>query len=201
VNYSVLAISLTTVAESTNHPQWWETTQGVIAIPAALLGIFGTYFLIVKTRLESKKLQLEIDEKQRALDAAKAAQDPIRAAEIIAEPTFEVRRVQDVILRAILLFLLLSFWTLIQTIFSVLPFGGILSLVYWLVFVAMGWPILLDVLKTLRIDVPKYLQGRAVWWLIIFLTALLYIAKEFIGGLSSGGLCADASPEPPPTLH
>jgi hypothetical protein len=49
---------------------------------------------------------------------AREADDPIKAAEIVAEPTFQARASQDIILRAALLVMILYIWKFIQVIFS-----------------------------------------------------------------------------------
>ncbi len=193
--YSLITASLTPVAESSSHLEWWQTTTGIIGIPTAILAIFASWFLITKTRLESRKLQLEIREKEQALADARTADDPIRAAEIVAEPTFQVRRDQDIILRAILLFLVLSCWRLFEFIFSdlslgphiaALSFADIVSIVYWLVFVAMGWPLLLDTLQVLRVNTPDFLRGRTAQWLVVLLVALFLLVsinrRELLSG-------------------
>lgn len=45
---------------------WWQVGAGVLSIPATLLGLAYTWALIRKTKLESRKIQLEIVEKEAA---------------------------------------------------------------------------------------------------------------------------------------
>ncbi|MFG6197732.1 hypothetical protein [Nonomuraea sp. JJY05] len=107
-------VLLTMTPKGGEEVAWWQVATGIIAIPVALVGLIGSWYLVRKTRLESRKLELEILEKEQALDQAKADQDPIRAAEIVAEPVFQTRRVQVLILRGILLVLVLDAWSLAQ---------------------------------------------------------------------------------------
>jgi hypothetical protein len=180
MHHSVLAIALAR-ADSPSQAEWWQTADGIIGIPIAILTLAVTWFLISKTRLESRKLQLEIREKERDLADAREADDPIKAAAIVAEPTFQVRTSQDIILRAVLLVMILYIWKFIQVIFSGefgpgvfgLSFQDILTMLYWAILAAMGWPILLDTLQALSINMPKFLQGRILRWLIVLLTAFL----------------------------
>jgi hypothetical protein len=187
MHHTVLSIALVG-ADSPSQPEWWQTVNGIIGIPITILTLAVTWFLISKTRLESKKLQLEIREKERDLADAREADDPIKAAEIVAEPTFQVRASQDIILRAVLLVIILYIWKFIQVIFSGqaglgifdlgilgLSFQDILIVLYWTILAAMGWPILLDTLKALSINVPRFLQGRLFRWLIVLLTAFLIL--------------------------
>src|SRR5260221_7123073 len=62
-------------------PEWWEIVTGVLAIPAAILGLAYSYVLIQKTRYETPKLQaetekiaLEIREKRNRLSSAAIAE-------------------------------------------------------------------------------------------------------------------------------
>jgi hypothetical protein len=182
MHHTVLSIALAS-ADSPSQPEWWQTVNGIIGIGIAIFTLGGALFAIPKLRLESKKLKLEIREKERALADARAADDPIKAAEIVAEPTFQVRTAQDIILRAILLVMILYIWNFIQVIFSDqlgvgildLSFRDILIVLYWVILAAMGWPVLLDILQALSIGIPRFLQGRIFRWLIVLLTAFLII--------------------------
>src|SRR5579864_3199307 len=51
-------------------PQWYEVVTGVIAIPAGLLGLVYAHAVYQKTKRESRKLDLEIAEKEVAIGAA-----------------------------------------------------------------------------------------------------------------------------------
>jgi len=47
--------------------EWWQVGAGIIALPAGILGLLFSYYQIQKTRLESRKLELELQEKEREL--------------------------------------------------------------------------------------------------------------------------------------
>jgi hypothetical protein len=95
-------------------PHWYEQVTGVLAIPAAMIGCAYSYLLINKTRLESKKLELEIHEKSVAAatepPASAAALAPGHPAEAITE-TLVNRRYSVLILRYIVLELSLSIYS------------------------------------------------------------------------------------------
>jgi hypothetical protein len=41
-------------------PSWWQVATGILAIPAAVLGLVYSFFQIQKTRLETHKIALEL---------------------------------------------------------------------------------------------------------------------------------------------
>ena len=174
-------------------PPWWSVTAGIIAVPAGIIGLILTVLLIKKTRLESQKFGLEIRQKQIELAAAQTEGDTTKLTELVAEPILENRRIQQILLRAIVLFFALQGWSLVRELYraiarwagiglqSLLPgsngsiteplglaFYVLLQLPtvgYWLVFIAIGGPLLADVLAQLAIESPrllKYLQRPTV---------------------------------------
>lgn len=52
---------------NSSDTQWWKVVLGIISIPAGLIGIYYSFVLIKKTRLEAEKTKLEILEKQDIL--------------------------------------------------------------------------------------------------------------------------------------
>ena len=82
-------------------PAWYEVVVGVIAIPAALVGLAYSYVLVRKTRLESRKTEPEIREKELQLGSAPG---PSEAAARLAEPLIQAQRVQFLILRFLLMY-------------------------------------------------------------------------------------------------
>jgi hypothetical protein len=64
-------IATATASGGTKIP-WYEVVTGIIAIPAALLTIYGGVIVSRKTRLESRKLELEIaaEEGKQAANAS-----------------------------------------------------------------------------------------------------------------------------------
>lgn len=51
-------------AEEAKEPSWWEEVTGIIAIPAAIIGLIYGVILIKKESLEIRKNQREIQEKE-----------------------------------------------------------------------------------------------------------------------------------------
>jgi hypothetical protein len=39
---------------------WWQVVTGILAVPAAILGLFYSFFQVQKTRLETHKLELHL---------------------------------------------------------------------------------------------------------------------------------------------
>jgi hypothetical protein len=59
----VLAIvpSIALAGDQATQPLvWWQVVTGVLAIPAAILGLVYSFFQIQKTRLETRKIALEL---------------------------------------------------------------------------------------------------------------------------------------------
>jgi hypothetical protein len=156
-----------------NTIPWWQVTTGIIAIPAAVVGLIYTYRLSTKTRLESRKLQLEILEKEGKSPQLQAGvikqEDLATSRQAIAAST------QDFIIRFIIFYLTLVGWDLIRGV--MLPFQNasiawlidtyhintsnnwfaILWLSFitqvgdfgkWFVYVLFGWPLFSDIAKS-----------------------------------------------------
>jgi hypothetical protein len=210
VHQAVILLSLAGVAAPSNQFPWWQATAGIIGIPVAVATLIGSLYIIPrtraeipktrleaqkleaeirKTRLEAQKLELEIEAQGGDLVASSADNDPTKVAETVAESTFEIRKVQSIILRAILLYLILNFWRLIQVMFPpdllpglhilALSFGDFLSIAYWVIFVAMGWQLLLDTLYALGIDVPRPLRGKISRWAIVLLVTMFLVISAY----------------------
>ena len=178
-------IVLTQVPTGEGLP-WWTVAAGIIAVPTGLLVLVHSYVVIKKTRLETQKFELEIREKEKELAGARDEGDIVRINQLVAQPILQGRRVQEILLRAILLILALQAWRLVEIIFGAFttsigyglssittrsPSSDIMAALitssiaqlpmvgYWLVFFALGGPLLVDVLKQLNISAPKLLTG------------------------------------------
>lgn len=174
--------SALTDGEAAKQPQWYEMVAGVIAIPVTLVGVVYTYGLIRKTTLEARKISLEIAEKERAL----AAEPLPAAAERLLTPLANGFRGQMLILRFILLFIALGVWRVIGEAFwygviaaymvaaKLLNFPaandayefpamvvgkGVPIAVEWFIWIAVGFPLLLDLAKLLNFDLRALLKG------------------------------------------
>jgi hypothetical protein len=69
---ALLCFQVTAFAQAGGASQepWYKITTGVIAIPAALVGLVFSYRVLRKTNLEARKLELEILEKQEKFRSA-----------------------------------------------------------------------------------------------------------------------------------
>lgn len=171
-----------TASEATKAPQWWEVVGGILAIPVAITGLAYSYVLIHKTRLESRKTELEIKEKETALQQLSEAEH--EAALEIVQPIIEGRQAQYLVLRFILLWVVLRLWSLIHSAFGFL-INGIMfgtqeltgidvnnplvfipflivqylpQLVTWFIVIGFGWPLFRDVNTFLNIDIKSLLM-------------------------------------------
>jgi len=122
----VLALSaaipaVTAAEEVAKRPQWWEIATGVLAIPAAMLGLVYSVVLIRKTRIEVKKTQLEIEEKEAALHKTAAASAEV--VHTLIPPLVESKQVQLLVLRFVLLWVTFEFWRFFGNVFNFLLTG------------------------------------------------------------------------------
>lgn len=185
-----VAYGATTPVEVQTVPEpkhWWEIIGGIIAIPVALIGIAYSYVLIKKTRLESRKMELEIAEKQQAIEEIVGE----RSEEVqrLIKPLVESKNVQFLLLRFVILFLLIEGWSLVEKGFNLIMGGmylGISSLTdmelsddnpwvlipflimtnlpqvgYWVVFIAIGWPLFRDVNQILGLNLRELFRWRS----------------------------------------
>lgn len=169
--------------EENKSQPWWQIAAGIIAVPAGILGLYYTYRLSEKTRLESKKLQFELEEKASKIDVAES--ESILKIESMAVPIRNriiATRTQDFFIRYIILEISARAWgAFISIISPLLVFGTnlylsapnrltnqsylITNLIYTLqsyitsagyviLFISIGWPLLKDICKAIGIT-PK----------------------------------------------
>lgn len=188
---------------------WKQIISWVLGLPVAFAAAMGTIYVLPKARLESRKLQLEVIEKERALGLAQVKEDPGQVAAVVAEPIFETRRAQDLILRFVLLYLLLQAWSVVSGILGAALAGAQIGLnnavegdaspfvvagyllaaavaslpgvVRSLLFVVVGWPLLLDVAKLLRFDLPDFLHKRAAARLLAVIAIVAALVPNLMG--------------------
>lgn len=167
--------------ESADTPPWWEMVGGILAIPAAALGLAYSYILIRKTRLEARKTELEIVEKETALQKLATAQP--EAAREIVRPIVEGRQSQYFVLRFVLLYVVLQLWSLAQSAFRFIIGGFLLGaqqalgfdldnawvlipfyvlqnlpqVVSWIIVIGIGWPLFQDLNAFLNLDLKAIL--------------------------------------------
>jgi hypothetical protein len=91
---------------------WYKIATGIIAIPAALVGLMFSYRLLRKTNLEARKLELEISEKQQKFQSA-SENEGLQALKELVEPIGLSQRFPILIIRFIILELTLRLWNFI----------------------------------------------------------------------------------------
>ncbi len=181
-------------------PAWQSTLSWALGLPVLLAGALASVYVVPKARLQNKKTALEIEELELRLDKARG--DPAQTAKIVAAPIADTRRAQDLILRFVFLYLLLQAWGLIADVLSPAlssaafgldraaeggsPFwilaylalalvASVPEVVRALLFVAIGWPILLDIARLVGIDLPDFMysaRARHVLIAVALVTAL-----------------------------
>jgi hypothetical protein len=167
---------------------WWEVATGILAIPAAIIGLKYSYHLTQKTRLEITKTELEIEEKRRTLGGGAVAQAPIEASQ-----GDQRSRITDyLILRFIILYLFGRLWGLAYDAATSIIFGAgffmlkvlgwgsrfgnldrnnavilggyvaskIPDVLYWIITFALAWPLFKDVNRALGMRLPDYLPWK-----------------------------------------
>lgn len=176
---------------------WTTVLTAIVSVPATIFTLIGSAWLIKKTRLENRKLELEIEEKEIALGKVAATSSDKAFAELVAQPLFEGRRVQEIILRSILLILMLQAWKIGGLLLTYLTPSGvfytfyprpsqwILTLLYliillikvapivgyYVVLLGMGTSIVLDILRHLNIRIPNLVdrlgRGAKIWYVLL----------------------------------
>lgn len=164
------------------QPQWWEVVAGILAVPAAFLGLAYSYLLIRKTRLEARKTELEIVEKEQALKVLEESQSA--TAKDIVRPLIEGRQAQLLVLRFVLLYVVLRLWGLVESAYGFLFGGAVLGaqkivgfnldnpwiiipayaltklpeVVTWIIVIGIGWPLFRDLNAFLKVDLKSILM-------------------------------------------
>ena len=105
---AVLVATSAQAADEPKIPHWYEVITGIIAIPAALIGL--AYSLIKKTRLESRKTELEILEKERQLSQVAPTVSRATLSDFISAPAGGNRLILLLLLRFVILYLVLTAW-------------------------------------------------------------------------------------------
>ncbi len=173
-------------AAPTTPPQWWQVAAGIIAIPAGVIGLVYSWFLVQKTRLETAKLAAEIAEKVKA---AQTATEASPAGQTTREAVLQAT-VPLLILRYVLMHLLWTLWgyasgaitfllqgiglgiyygvghkdlSNISSMWMIIP-GLIVGKIGWVgdifIFMAVGWPLFKDLNAIFNVNVRKIF----FWW-------------------------------------
>jgi hypothetical protein len=180
---------------STANTGWWTSASGILAIPIAIIGVILTVFTIRKTNLESQKIQLEIREKEGALKL-QSTTEARNAEQAVVQPIIDSALVQNLLVRAILLFVILEAWGLLTFPFTAFQRWGIIghllaflpSLSRYLVVYGIGAPLMVDALMFLNIDVPRPLRAFAkpsrIGFIAVGLILLLCLLALMVGSNS-----------------
>jgi hypothetical protein len=170
-------------AEVAKPIPWWQVATGILAIPAAVIGLIYTYRLSAKTRLESRKLQLEILEKEGKRPHLEAG--VIKQEDLSQSRQAIAARTQDFIVRFIILYLTLVGWDLIKSIMQPFENASIAWLINthrintsnnwltvfwlswinqvgdfgrWLIYILFGWPLLSDIARSVGLRPPSFFR-------------------------------------------
>ena len=115
----VVVLAQTAEGASKTDLHWWQVATGMIGVPTALIGLLVAYRVSNKTRLESRKLQLEILEKE-------GKSEELGPRSLLESPRARAAGLQDLVLRFIVLYLAFQGWNLIERLISPL-LGSALS--------------------------------------------------------------------------
>lgn len=163
---------------------WYKVAAGVLGIPAAAVGIVLSYNLTRKTALESRKIELEIEEKQ---SQHRDSPLPVTAIGSVVQPLAENQLALLLLVRFVVLELTLRMWNVVPSAISfltstatssmymwfrnqpgffsgpsiwVLPLGAavlgaLLDVVYWIIVFGFGWPLFKDTCRFLNIPIQS----------------------------------------------
>lgn len=151
------------------EPEWYELVAGILAIPATLIGLAYSYVLIKKTSIESRKLSLEVQEKEILLskDKTLSKHDHERIIGTVIRDSI----VASILLRFALMYVVLQLWGLVVGVFGAVLTGAVLGLqsldvirdfndflsflifgltqiptiITWLIIVSLGVPLLREI--------------------------------------------------------
>lgn len=107
------AVAMAAEGATTPEP-WYKVIAGIIAIPASIIGLAVSYRLFRKTNLESRKLELEIGEKEKQLQNISGASG-VDALRGIAQPLALSQRLSILLLRFVILELTLRIWNFVPS--------------------------------------------------------------------------------------
>jgi hypothetical protein len=164
-----------------------------------------------KGRLEHRLLELQVEEKEREREATRvvAGGNAEQVVKIVSRPILESRVAQDLLLRFVLLYLLVQAWGIVANLVgsvlvsaqfaldravtgdssAITVIGYLLlalvasipSIVRSLLFVLIGWPLLLDVAKLLRFGLPESFYGAGARRLLIGLVVVAAVVQAVVG--------------------
>jgi hypothetical protein len=190
----VPASALGQTAPVSGGEPWYKVVTGIIAIPAAVIALVISLKMIRKTSLESRKLELEIQEKQDL--ATKSISDTPTLRGLI-EPVGDSQRALILLVRFVVLDLAVRLWDIVPSAVTYLtnkaPAALLLSramvsnaapgrgwmigvvtgqavisllfeIVYWVIVFGFGWPLFKDTCRYLNIPIGGILDLPFIRW-------------------------------------
>jgi hypothetical protein len=144
----VIIIMLSTAAFAADEPNptpWWQIVSGILAIPTAIGTLIFGLATLRKTRLESRKIELELLEKEAAIAnmPGVGSSGAHEIAQSLVNPLIDNNRVNYLILRFVVIFLLLQFWEVFEKIFNLVGGGTFLTLQEVFQFRTQGIPMMI----------------------------------------------------------
>jgi hypothetical protein len=127
--FLVVGFAVPAAADQAKTPEWWEVAVGIAAIPTTIVGIVTAYYTAVKSRLEARKLELDLRAQQATLVASPgttASQTALTRS--LIDPLVDNTKVNYFVLRFILLYLMLQFWSVLSKAVNFVVGGAFLTL-------------------------------------------------------------------------
>lgn len=179
-----------------NSKEWLDLAKSGLGVAAIIVSIPYSIRVFKKVKLESRKFELDIRKQEMELDAATGTLPAGSAVhEGLIAPSVNAQRVQDMILRFVILYLAITGWNIVSDfvdLFSTAP--GVLGFfnVTWvdaiayllmliisaipaigiaLIALGLGGPLVYDVARHLNLTVPSWLSfiehpGRRAYILV-----------------------------------
>jgi hypothetical protein len=146
---------------------WYKVITGVIGIPAAFLGLIVVVNMIRKTTLESRKLELEITQKQGELLQSGATLPTVNQ---LARPLGDSHRALLLVLRFVILQLAITLWRVVPTAIGYLtkPIPYVLYFAFGAEFFERFDPMSPGTLALLGISTLMAALLDLVYWVIVF---------------------------------
>jgi hypothetical protein len=168
--------------------QWWDAAGGILTIPVTIVGLAYSYALIKKTRLESRKIEIELREKEEQLQELTGGHSDTarKVLEPLTRPLIEGRQTQSLLLRFVILYLIVTSWQWVKALYTYvtgsvyvgIAQSGVINtegtaaplvflavsylpdLGYGVVLIAFGWPLFRDANSILGLNVKDFFRWR-----------------------------------------
>jgi hypothetical protein len=146
---------------------WYKVATGVIAIPAALVGLIASWNLARKTRLEAKKIEIEVREHESSVIERQPSDS---AARVFAAQLSGGQRALLLLVRFIMLELTLRIWDIVpsavRSLLTVATAGGAVWVSHANPEYSFGSPYSIMVIALVPQAIGLLLG--VVYWLIVF---------------------------------